>query len=125
MASTYNRLAVKRLNNQIALEQITEETQRAIEAEIDKIEEENARELEEYRKEFEREQAEEAMVEQKAAALYKEVMDGSCLACLCEHHPSADCPADEDTHRFNESQLEPEDFYHARDLWVEMMGRIP
>lgn len=42
-----------------------------------------------------------------------------CSACLLEHHPSADCPADDDVRRHNESQQDPRDLdmYHPDDFY--------
>lgn len=42
-----------------------------------------------------------------------------CSVCLCEHHPSADCPADDEVRRFNESQEDTRDLdmYHRDDFY--------
>ncbi|MEZ4210898.1 MAG: hypothetical protein R3B39_01205 [Candidatus Paceibacterota bacterium] len=131
MARTYNRNKTKRQGNNILREQIASEQERqdAIDQEIEAHERDLAEmEEDEERRAWELEEIYNKYiggVSTNESDVLKALKTRPCPACLCEHHPSAYCPADEDVHRFNESQLELEDFYHARDLWEEMMGRIP
>ncbi len=55
---------------------------------------------------------------QGSRSLEKMLSEMPCSACLCKHNPSADCPADEDVRRHNESQQDPRDLdmYHDYDF---------
>lgn len=97
MASTYNRLAVKRESNELLTEQLLS-NEELVQAQVDEDvarerqrQEEEDRENEEYREQFEREQAEEAMERKVAAEVYQDVMgEGS-------HHALVD-DAERDLH---------------------------